>query len=343
MRAYEAKRAIPTWRALLLLGLCLVGIDVAVALTAGWDSFGGAEQGQTFSRLELASAKARALATAQARGARVGLVVGMSTADWGIDSRALEGSPPALRYAKVTGEFSSFRNLLDVVKRLDVPGFAPDRTLLCVHYGMLLGARRQPITRAERLAQIATRLRQTHSSSELSRSFTLSWLGNNRAPTANALETRLGAWHERLLLHFGQSPSVAFSPLADPFQDSVNARGHMHASVRQRHVESIAQRWRRAEGESTGADSKLQAAALGEMVRLLRRGGEVVVVLMPEHSELRAVVPEPLARARLDAALGPGVRVIDLRGALPDDAFADEVHVTGSSRGALTTALKRAL
>jgi hypothetical protein len=331
---------------LLALALGFALLDLAVSARFGWDSFGGVEQSQSFARLEHASAKAFALERARRAGAPVGLVVGMSTADWGVDLRLLERQD-GRHWAKITGEFASFTNLLDVVRRIDAADFAPDRTLLCVHYGMLLGARRQRTTRRERVAQLLERTSAARSSGELSRVVTLSWLGNNRAGAANAFELRLGAAREGLLRTFSQPPEVIYPVDADVFEDTRNDRAPMHPSVRLRHVQQQAERWRLAQTALEHTDAAAQSRALREIVALLGRRSRLVVVLLPEHSALRAVVPTAFAKSLLDAALSPGAArtapvVVDLRDALADDWFADEVHATGRGRPFLTAALKRA-
>jgi len=339
-------------RAQLLVLACLLGgvglLDLAIGARAGWDAFGCGEQSQTFSRLELASAKALALAQAARRGTRVGLVVGMSTADWGVDLRQLEATQPGTRWAKVTGEFSSFTNLLDIAHRFEHAEVAPARTVLCVHYAMLLGARRYKGTRAERVSQIAERFHKSRSSSEIARLVTLSWLGNNRAPAANAIELQLGGLRERILGAFSQPAELMYPPLPNPFEDSVNSHAPMHPSVRQRHVEGLAAAWQRAQAPGSSEDELSQAQALTEIVEIFGRQPGLVVVLMPEHSALRGIEPEAFARAMLARALAAArvaqpVLVIDLRAALPDPYFADEVHSLPAGRPILTGALSRAL
>src|SRR5689334_22336070 len=91
----------PIWRlqrirgSLLALSFVAAGLalaDAAASLTLGWDSAGYVGQElQTYSRLEQASAKSAALVRAARRGEAIGVALGMSTTDQGIDLRALEG------------------------------------------------------------------------------------------------------------------------------------------------------------------------------------------------------------------------------------------------------------
>jgi len=347
MSSWQLRRARGPASVLLCLALGIVGIDVAVAGISGWDSFGAGERRQSYHRTELASANALALRQASVAGVQVGLVVGMSTADWGIDLRRLEGDGAGLRWAKITGEFSSFTNLLEVVRPIDDAGLAPTQTLLCIHYGMLLGGRRYKSEWRTRLSQIAERTRQTHSKSELFRAVTLSWAGNNRTTAANALELDLGALRERVLLGSGQRPESVYVPVSDPFVDSVNEHGPMHPSARERHVQGFKELWRHAQ-DAKNPDTTAQADALVEIVTRLGRHGRLVVVLMPEHSTLRAAEPEQFAAELLQrtlqrASLPEALRMLDLRSALPDQYFADEVHATKAGRPVLTDALQEGL
>jgi hypothetical protein len=348
MGAWQLARAKAPLLVLLCLLCGLAMIDLVVSAEQGWDTFGGVEQSQTFSRLEQASAKALGLASAQRRGAHVGLVIGMSTADWGIGLRQLEAADSSLRWAKVTGEFSSFSNLLEIVRRFDHAGVAASRTLLCVHYGMLLGARRHKSTWTERVHQLLERTSQSGSTNELGRVVTLSWLGNNRAGAANALELRLGSLRERLLTSLSQPAELVFPRLADPFEDSLNVHAPMNPNVRERHVKNFTERWRLARGAGSGKDEAAQTQALTQIVELLGRRPGLLIVLMPEHSALRTVEPEPFAGAMLASALAAAKlpeppAVLDLRSSLPDPYFADEVHATAAGRPVLTAALARGL
>jgi hypothetical protein len=93
------------------------------------------------------------------------------------------------------------------------------------------------------------------------------------------------------------------------------------------------------------------APELRDLVRLVGEfrdvGSEVVLVVLPEMERLRALaLPEPF-RA-LDAALGRAFGasappVLDLRAAMPDEAFYDLTHCNPRGRAALSARLARAL
>ena len=76
-------------------------------------------------------------------------------------------------------------------------------------------------------------------------------------------------------------------------------------------------------------------------------GTEVVVLLLPESSSLRALIP-PEAMSCLREALGRGFgpdapMVVDLRAAIADDQFHDSIHPNKSGREATTRQLLEAL
>lgn len=346
MKLPELRRASAQLSVLLLLLLGIGLLDLGVSATLGYDHFGG--QRQTFSRIEQASAKALALAAAQRRGVSVGLVLGMSTADWGIDLSRLDQASPGLHWAKVTGEYSSFTNLLEVVRRFRGTGLRPQRTLLCVHYGMLLGTRRHEATRLERLREFRERLPPPGETAGLGRIFTLSWLGNNRARAANDFELRLGALREKLLLAFSQPMSTIYPLKDDPFADTQNAHVKPTPQVRRRHVQAFQERWQTAQAARDDEATAGEARALTSLIEQLSSSGRLVVVLMPEHSEFRAVAPQALARRLLDQAIlrahvSEQPSFVDLRDQLPDEYFIDEVHASRAGRPRLTEALLDAL
>jgi hypothetical protein len=329
----------------LLLGLLLVD-SLATALL-GWDAFRGAPQeSQTYSRLELASSKGVALSSAQRHGQRLGLAYGMSTTEQGVQLRRLEELRPALRWAKVTGEHPSFNNLLEVARRVEREGVQPTRTLLCVHYGMFVGAGRLPSTRAALMARVLSRSDGLNLFGEASRALSLSWLGNNRQATVNAVETRLGAVRERWLRSWGQPSDAIYPHLADPFADVVNVRTARQREAWQGRIELARKRgW--GEPAAYSADSA-EGRALTELVNLLGQRPGLVVVLLPERSVLRDLIPEDAASAALHGALRAArvsmpPPVLDLRAALSDADFVDEAHPTGPGSARLSTALNAAL
>jgi hypothetical protein len=330
---------------------CLLGglllADLLASAVFGWDAYRDvAQESQTYSRLELASGKAIALASAARRGQRVALVYGMSTAEQGIQLRSLEKLDTSLRWAKITGEHASFVNLLEVARRVERSGVPAARTLLGVHYGMLAGANRLPMTRSQQLGRVMSRADKLNLLGEASRALTLSWLGKNREATANAVETRLGAMREHLLGSFGQSPDAIYPRVADPFKDIVNSRTTRQREAWQGRVDLVKKRgWGRPESYSASSE---QARALTELVRLLGRRPGLVIVLLPERSVLRELIPESAAAAALRGAVeAAGVSIappiVDLRAALPDTEFVDEAHPTGAGSARLAVALNAAL
>jgi lysophospholipase L1-like esterase len=87
-----------------------------------------------------------------------------------------------------------------------------------------------------------------------------------------------------------------------------------------------------------------QTGALRSMVSRLRAGGaDVICVLMPETSRLRALAP-PIVAEQFDRAIaavsadGP-LRLIDLRDKIPDDMFWDDAHLNPDGRRLLSSQL----
>ena len=74
-----------------LLGSWVV-VDLMLSSIVGFNPLDKGQEDQTFSRLEGASRKGVALARSQSEGQRIGLVIGMSTAEYGVDLRTLDQS-----------------------------------------------------------------------------------------------------------------------------------------------------------------------------------------------------------------------------------------------------------
>ena len=349
MHIWDYRRARSPFLAILVLVLGALLLDAAVSATSGWDRFGGIEEPQTFNRDELASAKAAALASAIRKGERVGLVVGMSTADWGIDLRMLEAAD-GLKWAKVTGEFASFGNMLEIVERIEREGATPAKTLLCMNYGMLVGNQRPSSTWQSQLARVLGRGGRLRPAARASLGWTLTWLGHNRTHAANAFETRLGALRESILTEFSQSHAAIYPSVSDPFADSPNEHGRSRQSVWEGRLDGIRARWASAiaQAGATGTRSNAQTRALTRIVALLGKRPGFSIVVMPEHSALRAAIPESFARGMMtDAIAAAGLdrppAIVDIRAALPDEDFADDTHASHAGRPHFTAALARAV
>lgn len=82
-----------------------------------------------------------------------------------------------------------------------------------------------------------------------------------------------------------------------------------------------------------------EARALLDMLTELRRSSpSICIVLMPESSSFRAMVPLSATTAihTIVASFDPSLPIWDLRGSLPDSAFRDHAHLNSQGRRALT-------
>ena len=305
----------------------------------GFNPLDKGQEDQTFSRLEGASRKGVALARSQSEGQRIGLVIGMSTAEYGVDLRTLDQIDSGLKWAKVIGEHASFSNMLAIVRRVVEQGVKPERVLLCFHYGMFVGAERAPVSRSYLLSRVLSRADDLNVFGEISRAWGLTWIGRNRMPVVNVFETQLGALRERSLTAFSQDAPAIYAPI-DPFVDTKNTRTSRGPAAWAGRIALVKERgW---QNEAAYAVGNEQVRALQEVLPLLR--ANVVLVLLPERSVLRELIPETRARAVLDQAIAeaklPSPPILDLRAALPDEEFVDEAHPTGAGRRHLSAVLK---
>jgi hypothetical protein len=91
----------------------------------------------------------------------------------------------------------------------------------------------------------------------------------------------------------------------------------------------------------------LSATLVGVIKRFQNRETEVIVVLMPETTEIREHVP-PEARRYLVEVLNKGFAgtppaLLDFRDAMPDSMFVDHIHLNSSGRGEFSRLLGRAI
>lgn len=90
------------------------------------------------------------------------------------------------------------------------------------------------------------------------------------------------------------------------------------------------------------SESNAELRTLIELAeRFRQRGAQVVIVLMPEHSELRGRVPAvslQILNQSIEKSSPPGaVPIVDLRAAIEDSGFADVTHLSGSGSRQFST------
>jgi hypothetical protein len=136
------------------------------------------------------------------------------------------------------------------------------------------------------------------------------------------------------------------NPTTDPWREMIHldAPDKASAATFREQLASYKVRGLFEPGTYTSATAAQQRGRLVELIRDSQaRGAKVVVVLMPEYSELRRRVPA-IARRMLRTGLRLGLGenappILDLRSALDDGSFSDISHMNSEGRTAFSRLL----
>ncbi|HEY1922412.1 MAG TPA: hypothetical protein VGG44_06575 [Tepidisphaeraceae bacterium] len=128
------------------------------------------------------------------------------------------------------------------------------------------------------------------------------------------------------------------NPTTDPWREMIHLEAPERATAATFHDQMVSYGNRKLFDSST-YDLPVAAEQLHTLTQLISelesRGATVVIVIMPEYSELRDRVP-PIAMQRLLASLqklgGSAPAVVNFRNALGDDDFSDISHVNVNGR-----------
>lgn len=267
----------------------------------------------------------------------LGVVFGFSTAREGLDPSVLEafdGSPRRwLNMATTRGDMSQLTEQTNLF--LD-SGLPVEIVVLGIHAQHLLRRPHTPIA-TRSLASMAPSLRRAGLEPLLD-SLSSAWCYRLRGET-NATFHRILLRLRRSLLSGIDFP-VLFA--ADPSPWDVTLLGYpLHCSAE--HLAKQIRGW-----ETLGWFDSTSYEGLAEQMHMLleiarrfrQRDARVVIVLMPESSTLRRRLPEVAARRFFEllvqSAPDTEPTVVDLRGEIDDEDFADYAHVNHVGRETLS-------
>ena len=254
------------------------------------------------------------------------VIVGSSSARAGLRPAALAGADGQHhRWLNLAGTGSSFDELRYTFEPLFVSGLDADLAVIAIHPGWFAGRLvGDPALDAILVSKTSRR----------------SWLLFHQGRLNHLARSALTGLRERLLFALGVSFDAVYRPVPDPWTEHAPATSVLDLARQQPQLDMWKRkRWfepgwyGRAEGEVADA-----TAVIAGTERVARR---VVIVLMPESSALRAAMP-PEADAALRrslARLSSPPAVIDLRSAVPDELFADHIHVNERGAERLSTVL----
>lgn len=166
------------------------------------------------------------------------------------------------------------------------------------------------------------------------------WFIERRRDVNGTVEAGLIGVKQEMLRLLGSEREAENNPLLDPWREMLRLEVPEHPSATALRVGIAAYEARGAYDPASFASERVrdQSDALNAVVSGLRaRGSEVIVVLLPERSELRARIPDEGVQELLRGlreGFGAGApQVINLRDAVPDSGFTDLTHVNAEGRG----------
>jgi hypothetical protein len=274
---------------------------------------------------------------------RLGIVVGVSSAQSGIHRRVLDaGKTAANRWIVLTGTGASFENMEKVMRPVFLCSLKPTVVVLCVHSQMLVGENytgNQPAQAAEPVVGRSRRALESHPLiKDFLRMLAAHWVIRNHAIVAHYLRERI--YEFRLwVFRWAHVRAEALSrPAPEPWDDEPLWWWHMDQADEAFATQQRAYWFQCGQFESRNYHPDgPQARSLVRMVRDFRDlGAEVKIVIMPIRSKLRNSVPKKAKQCLYDVLEGAFAEdappVKDLESAIPDRFFSDEVHF--SSHGA---------
>jgi len=257
-------------------------------------------------------------------------VLGMSTVREDLDARVLHNADPAEhQWIILGGSGGSFAELENYAQVFVGSPVKPPLVALGIHEVMLYGFERAPENASMR--EFLVDVLHHHPRQALAVG---SWLYRNRDAIQDEATLLNFRAQQSLRVTFALPMSAVFAPEDNPWSVWTHYQGdHMDASdladLYKARVTSLA--------PSSLVVADRQVSALGRIIAALRNRGEsVAIILMPDHSKIRALYSPDLDRAfrQALAQISPAASlpVIDLRDSMPDDLFFDYWHLNPQGR-----------
>ncbi len=261
-------------------------------------------------------------------GPALGVVLGQSSVLRDLDPRILEAEDGVgVAWLVLNGAGASFTKLEYFARPIFYSALRPAVAVLGIHPPWIVGER---IVSGGREEERAPTRRPVN------------WIKENRLRLNYFVRRGLLDAREALFARLGLPAEALFTPSPDPWR--MPGREDLPGRAPERRLAGQMQTWR-ARGwfdPETYTTEGAQAAALRRVVSGLReRGARVLVVLMPESSALRALVPPEAARTialvlggsgGTDPVHGDPVSLVDLRDSMGDEWFSDHTHLNPEGR-----------
>jgi hypothetical protein len=278
---------------------------------------------------------------------RLGVVIGGSSAQAGFHPEILNAKASiANRWLVLSGTGMSFKNMESVTRPLFFCGLQPTVAVLCVHPQMLAGERYLPGEAPRDSEQVVGRRKLSAGvwKTWVKRTLSAHWAVKNHVVVAHFLRSWVYQGRLSVFEEAGLRAAMLFEPSDEPWKDEpVLWDLGPNEVFAQEFAQNQLDDWRtRGHFEAASYDPDgAQARCFVRMVEGLRKHGtKVYVVVMPERSPLRGLVPAQ-AKPRLWEVLrrafpGREPPVFDAQEALPDRYFVDEGHLTRVGAARLT-------
>lgn len=265
-----------------------------------------------------------------------GVMFGQSTTLFGVDPEILEQQHhPNMPWLLFNGSGSSFVKLTYYAQTLLASKLRPRVIVLGLHNTMLAGQGTK--TQAGVQPNAGQAGREPGLQGRIKRLISAHWLRSQRANVSYF--TGRALFELRLSMHasLGSGAVGLFHPDAEPWHASARTEPPPRQDdlLKQQYESWLAFGW--FDPDTYGTTNQ-HADAFRELIADSDKLGatQIVIVLMPTTSDLRGWLP-PQAHQRMaelidEVSVGRTIAVIDLRDAMPDDAFVDYAHLTPDGR-----------
>jgi hypothetical protein len=286
---------------------------------------------------------------------RLGVMLGSSSLEWGIDPQALPaelGGRP-IRWFNIHSSGANGIDLRRMAGYMTRAGLRPEVAVLCLGPSFLARGNDPLDDPTPEVEEIRSHIAGRHPmllKEDFEDILLLPW--NLAFPN----RTRIGSWARDVIFDaridlfasMGYGINALFAPESDPWSAPPWwAQGdHVPPLMIERQMKGM-RRYGMFDPASYSADG-LNSRALVALIRELREGGaEVIVAFFPEAEIRRRELP-PEALASFDEALRRAFGtaappVLDMRGAMSEEYFFDTSHLNPGGRAAFTERLGRAL
>ncbi len=336
---FDLRRSRAVVVTLLSLAAAVAVLNAALGATLGEPSRWFPPDEDTYDWLFL-ERSASQFAAARREAGPVGVVIGLSSSAFAVNPDLLaEEGPPGYRWMITNGFGGTAHKHAEFARLLAASGLRPGVVIFAIN--PLVLSERQPPGAAQAGGGPAPR----RSLREAVRDHL--WIVQSRFHAKHLLRRAALSFKIALLARLGSDTGAAVAPSSTPWEPiEMKLDGRMTPETADLTREKY-----RSSGffvpERYAPDSS-RCRELVAGVRAARStGARVLVVLLPEITEMRRTMPAPayrLAGEALAAAFGPEAPpVLDLTAAVPDGDFLDFIHTNRQGNAIFTSTLGRRL